>query len=200
MFIDSMMKNFPQIPFLDNLPNALIEVEIFADTVYYILYGKYDEINNFKNIANEYFQKNNINKKYIVAKLNLPVINIQDEQEKENKTKFDLGKSLESIQCMVYAECNNREAKNMFTLLSIEKDDESNKYVIKYPTITISDKLEPEESIYKEIKKINNMFAQKIKDNVNLLDIAGEEDEILVYSIKVPNVTKKKINVTRKKQ
>ena len=193
-----MMKNFPQIPFLNNLPNALIEVEIFADTVYYILYGKFDEINNFKNVANEYFQKNNINKKYIVAKLNLPVTNLLDEQERENKMSLDLGKSLESIQCMVYAECNNREAKNMFTLLSIEKDEELNKNIIKYPTIAISDKLEPEDSIYKEIKKINNLFAKKIKDNISLLDIAGEEDEILVYSIKVPHVTKKKINISKK--
>ena len=131
MFIDSMMKNFPEIPFLNNLPNALIEVEIFADTVYYILYGKFDEINNYKNAANEYFQKNNIDKKYIVAKLNLPVTHLLEDQEKENKKSLDLGKSLESIQCMVYAECNNREGKNMFTLMAIEKDTELNKYVIK---------------------------------------------------------------------
>ena len=177
------MKNTPF-----NFPGTIVEIEIFADTIYYIIYGKYKTILKFKDILNESCDKNKINKKYIISKLNLPVAKVCDNQQenynKVNKlnSNFNFDKSLESIQCMVYADCSNKDAKDMYTLLCLEKNKETDSYDIKYPTIELNENFEPEDMIYKELKKVSPVYAKYIKKNLKLIDIAGENDEILVYS------------------
>jgi len=177
------MKNMPF-----NFPGTIVEIEIFADTIYCIYYGKYKTVTKFRDILNEYCEKNSIDKKYIITKLNLPVARFCESQQdlfnKKNNTNFvfNFNKSLESIQCMVYAECNNKDAKDMYTLLCLEKNKDFDNYDIKYPSIDLCDNYDPEEIIYREIKKISPAYAKYIRKNVKLVDIAGEEDEILVYS------------------
>ncbi len=179
------MKNNPF-----NFPGTIVEIEIFADTIYYIIYGKYKTINKFKDILNNFYNNNNINKKVIIAKLNLPVAKLCDTQNKSYNKKnnsnieFKFNNNLEPIQCMVYADCNNKDAKNMYTLLCLEKND-INEYHLKYPSVELSDNFDPEELIYKELKKIAPIYAKYIKKNIKLLDIAGDDNEILVYSCKI---------------
>jgi hypothetical protein len=175
------MKNFPF-----NFPGTIVEIEIFADVLYYIIYGKYSIIQKFKDILNEHSEKNNIDKKYIIAKLNLPVAKLCDMQEKVVKTKnMVFHKSLETIQCLVYADCTNKDAKNMYALLCLEKNPTTNSYELKYPSLDLDDNFDPEEIIYKELKKVSPYYAKYIKRNLKLVDIAGDEDEILVYSCKI---------------
>lgn len=174
-----------------NLPGTIVEIEIFADTIYYILYGKYKLISKIKDILNEYCEKNKLNKKYIVSKLNLPIARLCDNQQEtfnkqsDTKSNFEFNNVLESIQCTVYAECNNREAINMYTILCLDKNIEKNTYDIKYPYIELKEDFDPEEIIYKELKKISYPYAKYIKKNLKLIDIAGDNDEILIYSCKL---------------
>lgn len=183
------MKNCPF-----NFPGTIIEIEIFADILYCIIYGKYAIMHKFKDILNEYVEKNNIDKKYIVAKLNLPVAKLCDIEEKSRKTKnMTFHKSLETIQCLVYADCTNKDAKNMYALLCLEKNPTNtiNSYELKYPSLDLNDNFDPEEIIYKELKKVSPEYAKYIRKNLKLVDIAGDEDEILVYACKLlDNVNK----------
>ncbi len=191
------MKNFPF-----NFPGTIIEIEIFADVLYCIIYGKYAIIHKFKDILNEYVEKHNIDRKYIVAKLNFPVAKLCDIEEKSHKTKnMTFHKSLETIQCLVYADCTNKDAKNMYALLCLEKNTTTNSYELKYPSLELNDNFDPEEIIYKELKKVSPIYAKYIRKNLKLVDIAGDEDEILVYACKLlDNVNKEikpqKINKT----
>jgi len=184
------------LPF--NLPNAIVEIEIFADSIYYVLYGSHDAMNNFKSIINDYYAKNNIDKKYIVAKLNHPVATLCDSQResynKKNKVNhnFNFNKNLEFIQCLVYAECANKEAKDMYTLICLEKID--NTIEFNYPQITLVEDSDPEEVIYKVLKKIDYKIARCVKKNIKLVDIVGDNDEILVYACKLTdNLIKQKL-------
>jgi hypothetical protein len=163
-----------KLPF--EFPETMVEIEIFADVIYYIIYGNYNNILLFKDIMNEYVEKNKINKKYIVAKLNLPVANVC-----ENLKNINYTNSLETIQCMVYADCI-RDAKNMYALLCIDMNE------LKYPSIELDDDFDPEELIYRDIKKISYDYAKYIKKNIKLVDIAGKEDEILVYSCYIDKI------------
>jgi hypothetical protein len=174
-----------------NLPGTIVEIEIFADTIYYILYGKYKMMTKIKDILNDYSEKNKLNKKYIISKLNLPVARLCDNQQEsfnlksDTKYNFEFKNCLESIQCIVYADCNNKEAKNMYTVLCLDKNPDKNIYELKYPYIELKEDFDPEEIIYKEFKKISYPHAKYIRKNLKLVDIAGENDEILVYSCKV---------------
>jgi hypothetical protein len=179
------MKNAPF-----NFPGTIVEIEIFADTIYYIIYGKYKTMLKFKDIMNEFCEKNKIDKKYIISKLNLPVAKLCDtQQENHNKLNksndnFKFDTNLESIQCMVYADCSNKDAKDMYTLLCLERNSEKDSYNIRYPSIELNENFEPEDMIYKELKKVSPAYAKYIKKNLKLIDIAGENDEILVYNCK----------------
>jgi hypothetical protein len=174
-----------------NLPGTILEIEIFADTIYYILYGKYKTITKLKDLLNDHSDKNNLNKKYIISKLNLPVARLCDNQQEsfnlksETKFNFEFNNNLESIQCMVYADCNNKEAKDMYTVLCLDKNMEKNVYELKYPFIELNEDFDPEEIIYKEFKKVSYPHAKYLKKNLKLVDIAGDNDEILVYSCKI---------------
>ena len=184
-----------------NLPSTIVEIEIFVDAIYYILYGNYIIMTNIKDMLNDYCEKNKLNKIYIISKLNMPVARLCDiEQESFNKSSnikynFEFNNSLESIQCLVYANCNNREAKNMYTILCLDKNLDKNSYELKYPYIDLNEDFDPEEIIYKEFKKISQIYAKYIKKNLKLIDIAGNNDEILVYSCNiVDNIFKTEIN------
>ena len=194
------MKNSPF-----NLPGTIVEIEIFADTIYYIIYGKYKIINKFRDLINEYSEKNNLDKKYITAKLNLPIARLCDNQQESHnqksdiKSNFEFDDNLESIQCMVYADCNNKEAKDMYTILCLDKNKEKNIYELKYPFIELTDDFDPEEIIYKELKKISQPHAKYVRKNLKLVDIAGKQDEILVYSCKLlDSMLNKEIKIYKK--
>lgn len=137
----------------------------------------------------------------------MPVARLCDNQQElfnrnsNTKYNFEFNNSLESIQCIVYANCNNREAKNMYTVICLDKNLEKNTYELKYPYIDLNDDFDPEEIIYKEFKKISPMYAKYIKNHLKLVDIAGQNDEILVYSCNIVdnifrNNVNKKIKVT----
>ena len=184
-----------------NLPSTIVEIEIFVDTIYYILYGNYKIMSNIKDILNDYCEKNKLNKKYVISKLNMPVARLCDieqesfNQNSETKYNFEFNNSLESIQCIVYANCNNKEAKNMYTILCLDKNPDKNSYDLKYPYIDLNEDFDPEEIIYKEFKKISQIYAKYIKKNLKLIDIAGNNDEILIYSCNiVDNIFKTDIN------
>jgi hypothetical protein len=189
-----------------NLPGTIVEIEIFADTIYYILYGKYKIMTKIKDMLNDHCEKNKLNKKYIISKLNLPVARLCDNQQEsfnqksDTKFNFEFNNCLESIQCLVYADCNNKEAKDMYTILCLDKNSEKNSYELKYPYIELNEDFDPEEIIYKEFKKISYPHAKYIKKNLKLVDIAGENDEILVYSCKIlDSYLNKEIKIYKKK-
>jgi hypothetical protein len=195
------MKNSPF-----NLPGTIVEIEIFADIIYYIVYGKYKTMLKFKDMLNEHSEKNKLEKKYIISKLNLPVAKLCDSQQEQfnsvnkSNTKFGFNNSLESIQCIVYADCNNKDAKDMYTVLCLDKNTDTNEYIIKYPFINLSETIDPEDAVYKEIKKISPGYAKYIRKNLKLIDIAGDSDEILVYSCRFldSGINKEIKDITRK--
>ena len=84
-----------------NLPSTIVVIEIFVDTIYYILYGNSTIMTNIKDMLNEYCEKNKINKKYIISKLNMPVARLCDiEQELFNQnsdTKYNFSFETSSI-------------------------------------------------------------------------------------------------------
>jgi hypothetical protein len=188
------MKNSPF-----NLPGNImaeignfLEIEVYADTINCIIYGKYKLVHEFADILNDFCKKYNLNKKYLVSKLNLPIAKFCDIQQNDfnkknnSKFKFKFNNSLESIQCIAYADCNSKDAKEMYTILCLEKNDENN-FELKYPNIEIKEEEEkdPEDILYKELKKISYPHAKFIRKNMKLIDIAGENDEILVYTCKL---------------
>lgn len=174
------MKNLP----IFNLPDSILEIEIFADFIYCIFYGNLNIMTDFKNILNKHMEINKINKKYIIAKLNFPIAKIDDLDE-FNKINLDYDNSLELIQCIVYANCNNKDAKNMYALLCLENNENETSINLKYPNFELKNNSDPEELLYKEMKKLSQLYAKQIKKNIKLLDIVGDNNEILVYSCKL---------------
>ncbi len=195
------MNEFGGMLGLDNLKMISAVIEIYAESIYFVIYGKYAELIDIRSDINRYYEANNLNKKMLILKMNSPVINICDNKydmsgnicNNDNGFEIVLNTSLESVQCSVYAGCGVKDAKSMYVLMTIEKKD--NRFVLSYPEFELTDDIYPEELIYREFKKICPKYAKHIKRNTHLMDIAGDEDDILVYACKISNEITTKENL-----
>jgi hypothetical protein len=180
------------------IEESIINIEFNVDLIYYILYGSYNTIKNLTDKLNEYSINNKINKKYFISKLNLPIAQVSDDKETILKKYYininlNYNNYLELIQCLVYADYTNKDAIKMYTIYCLEYNLDKTIYELKYPFIEISEQYYPEDIIYKQLKDISKLYASYIKNNLKLIDIIGNNNEIIVYSCKlIDNIYNKK--------
>lgn len=174
-----------------------IEIEIFASNVYYTVFGELKEIKKFKNTANKYFEQNKISRKFIVSKINYPLAQVHEIISKKDKdNKYVLGEYVEPIQCTIYANCPPKTAKNMYCVLCIEEIEDGKKRKLSFPSINLEkSKKSPNSVILKEIKKMVPEYASIAKKSIKLLDIAGDNEDILVYTIHLDATEDKSKNI-----
>lgn len=154
------MKNFPF-----DFPKTIMEIEIFANTIYYCIIGSFEKITEMKNL----FDKQNTGKKYIVSKLNYPINNLTNDD-------YVMVPYIEYAQCALYSQFDNKDAKKMYILVCI--DDEKNQ--LSYFSIELKNEIDPEDMIFNELKKYKSSTFNK--KNIKLVDIIGNNDDILLYS------------------
>ncbi len=199
-----------KIPGLGAL-TSIIEFDVSADKVFYVVCGLNKDIILFKDIFNDYYNKNNINKKMLVSKLNYPILNFLEKQQLNNNIKLNVAPYLEKVQCLAYGDINHREAKHIYTLICLEKQSENN-YLVTYPNIKLNKNDDVEKVIANEFKKIFNINNKNnkekehdlqykinqnlfniVKSNINLVDLTGDDDDILIYNINISNTQKKNL-------
>ncbi len=146
-----------------DFPKTIMEIEIFANTIYYCIIGTFDKVNEIKKIFDT---QNNPNKKYIVSKLNYPIINLLNDD-------YSLNTYIEYAQCSLYAKY---DSNNMYSLIC--EDTENNK--LGYFMIDLKNEIDPEDMIINELKILKSLKLNK--KNIKLIDIIGIKDDILLYS------------------
>lgn len=164
----------------NNTPQNIIEIEISAEKIYYTIIGKE---NDMKNLLTDINKKNKYsNVTYITSKLMVPIANIVETFEVDGKNVI-LAQDAEQVQCSVLCDCNIKEEKEVYTLLCLYKED--NNYILKFPEIDLKENFEPEKIIMEDIKKIINVVPNPIKNTLRLIDITGNDSDILVYIARI---------------
>lgn len=169
--------------------NNIIEIEITAERLCFAILGDESDIKYFIDNISPKYKKNRL---IIANRLLIPIINIAEEEMKKNNILIDVSKEIEHIQCSIICDCNHKEEKTIWSFLLLEKID--NNYILKYPEIDLIDNIEPEKAILQYVK---NMLSENIiKHNIDstklkLIDIAGKNEDILVYSLRINKLIKK---------
>lgn len=169
----------------NNIPQNIIEIEISAEKVYYTIIGKENDMKILLEDINKKNIKKNNNTVYIISKLIVPLANII---EKFNDKNIMLAPETEQVQCSVLCDCNVKEEKEVYTLLCLK--DEGGYYSLKFPEIDLKENLEPEKSIIQEMNNIITNVPNPIKNSLRLVDIMGNESDILVYIARASSTKK----------
>lgn len=159
-----------------------VEIEIYADNIYYIIYGPNLIIEKIADIYNKYYLEKKQNKKILILKLNYPIINLLDNLNED----VQYNEIHDIIQPLIYAECPDKIAKNMYTYIIY--DNETNE--ISFPQLDIIENKDIEEIIYINIKDVNIPLAKYIKKNIKLVNFIGDNKESIIYKCKLSDTLK----------
>lgn len=145
-----------------------VEIELAADQMYYTIIGEEKDMSTLlsKIKTNE--------KKYMIAKLCVPLANI-------SPSEYIIDNYMEQIQCSLLCDCNPKEEKRAYALMCIEKDN--GKDVLRYLYIDAEENNDPEMLIENEINKLfkENDVAKSIMKSTRLIDIISYDTDTLIY-------------------
>lgn len=113
-------------------------------SVYYTIVDKFE---NLKNIAN------NINSKYIISQINVPISKIINNYNQENNINLFPIDDLNYVHYMILYNCNLKNEKDLYFFLIIENINGN--HFIKFPELE-----------NKKIKQ-SKLFLDLIKNNIN---------------------------------
>ncbi|ARF08846.1 hypothetical protein Catovirus_1_896 [Catovirus CTV1] len=167
----------------------IIEIEISAEKLYYTIIGQKSDMINLLESINK---KNKLSDTtFIISRLIVPLANIIDNYS--DKTII-LPPEAEQIQCCVLCDCDIKEEKEVYTLLCLTKHD--TEFILNFPEIDLKEDFEPEKIIMDDIKKNFTIVPTPIKNTLKLIDITGNDSDILVYVARTSN--KNKLNIYNK--
>jgi hypothetical protein len=173
-------------------------IEISADYIYFVIVGEKNSLLNLiddieKNNKNKNNKnKNNKNKnniKFIVTRLDIPILFRYNKIQKMITTNLKLDNSIESAQSYAFAQeqflipkqktkfIENDTNKN-YMMMMIEYD------ILRFPKIELTDE-DPEKMILDWIKNNIGNIPVKIKKTIKPLSLVGYNNEILVYMAKL---------------
>ena len=171
-------------------------IEISADYIYFVIVGKkntlinlIDDIKKNNRNINDNNNDNNINiKKFIVTRLDIPILFRYNKIKKMINKNIKLDNSIESAQSYAFAQeqflipktrtkfIENDTEKN-YMIMMIEQD------ILRFPKIELIDE-DPEKMILDWIKNNFGNIPVKIKKTIKPLSLVGYNNEILVYMAK----------------
>jgi hypothetical protein len=153
-------------------------IEIMAEIICFVLLGTRKDINNY---ISSMKKKENNNTIYLSLKLSIPFSQQMEKIEKNLGYKIILDKYIESIQCLAYADLMN---KHSYVLMCLEQENEY--HTLTYPKFNFNDD-EPESTILKQLKGLNDNIPTNVKKSIHPLSIVGENNEIVVFSANFMN-------------
>ena len=148
-------------------------------------------IKNMENHNKEYNKEYNkeCNKKFIITRLDIPILNNYDKIEKKLNIKLKLDYSIESAQSYAFAQEqfifpreNKKFVDNDKTInymIMVINDN-----ILRFPKIDLIDE-DPEKMIIDWIKKHNGFLPSEIKKTIKPLSLVGYDKDILVYMAKI---------------
>ena len=158
-------------------------IEIAAEYIYFVIIGNKKNLCDL--IKNMEKYNNDNNKKFIVTRLDIPIMYIYNKIEKKSNKKLILDNSIESTQSYAFAQeqfifpCekkkfidNDSTINHMIMLI----DDN----ILRFPKIDLIDD-DPEKMISEWIKKHNGYIPVEIKKTLKPLSLVGYDRDILVY-------------------
>lgn len=162
-------------------------IEISADYIYFVIVG---EKNTLLKLIN-YIEKNkNINNnKFIITRLDIPILFRYNKIQKMINKDIKLDISIESTQSYAFAQEQflipkqktkfiENDTKKNYMLMMIEND------ILRFPKIELIDE-DPEKMILDWIKNNIGIIPVKIKKTIKPLSLVGYNNEILVYMAKL---------------
>lgn len=171
----------------NNAPQNIIEIEISAEKVYYTIIGRENDMDI---LLQDIKEKNRTNTIYFISKLIIPLANLLDNFIDKNVI---LSNDCEMVQCSVLCDCGVKEEKEVYTLLCLKEENDI--YYLKFPEIDLKEDLEPEKSIIEDINTIVSTIPNPVKNSLRLIDITGNDSDILVY---IARLADNKKNTKRK--
>ena len=165
-------------------------IEISADYIYFVIIGNKKNLSDLsKNMEKYNIENNNDNtKKFILTRLDIPIIYLYDKIEKKSNKKLILDYSIESAQSYAFAQeqfifpCERKkfiENDNTNNYMIMIIDDN----ILRFPKIDLVDE-DPEKMIMEWIRKHNGCIPSQIKKTIKPLSLVGYDKDILVYTAK----------------
>ena len=166
-------------------------IEIAAEYIYFVMVGDKKNLTTLiKNMENH--SKNNnkeYNKKFIITRLDIPILYKYDEIEKKSKKKLRLDYSIESAQSYAFAQeqfifpheqkkFTENDTSINYMIMVIDDD------ILRFPKIDLIDE-DPERMIVDWVKKHNGFLPVQIKKTIKPLSLVGYDKDILVYMAKI---------------
>lgn len=165
-------------------------IEISADYIYFVIVGeKSNLLNLIDNIENHQKNIKNIDKKFIITRLDIPILFRYNKIQRMINKDIKLDISIESAQSYACAQeqflvprvkkkfIDNDKERN-YMMMMIEQD------TLRFPKIELIDE-DPEKMILEWIKKHIGDIPVKIKKTIKPLSLVGYNNEILVYMAKI---------------
>lgn len=158
------------------MDNQITIIEITADSIYFIIVGDKDSINDLVLSFN-----NNIadNLKFVSVKIDIPIASKCNELFKESNKCVELDIGIETAQCYTYADGYDNKNYMMVFLETI-----NDKIIMSYPKIPLSEDGDAEQTIFNWLKKKIGKVPKSIKKSIKPITLVGANDEILVFSAK----------------
>jgi hypothetical protein len=166
-------------------------IEISAEYIYFVMVGDKKNLTTLiKNMENHNKNTNKeYNKKFIVTRLDIPILYKYDEIEKKSKKKLRLDYSIESAQSYAFAQeqfifqheqkkFTENDASINYMIMVIDDD------ILRFPKIDLIDE-DPERMIMEWVKKYNGYLPVQIKKTIKPLSLVGYDKDILVYMAKI---------------
>lgn len=163
-------------------------IEVVADYIYFVITGKFNELNKFIKEFNKYSDR-----KFITCKIDIPLAFICDKLEKSYNCKIVIESGAESAQSFTFArhsfihnKTNNIDdsyTEKTYMLIELEKNDDY--YKIKFPKLELHDDDDPEEVILKWVKGNGASISKNMKKTIKPITLVGYNEDILVYTAKI---------------
>lgn len=162
-------------------------IEISAEYIYFVIVGKKEHL--LEMIHN--MEKNNkdINRKFIITRLDIPVLFKYNKIQKLINKNLILDLSIESAQSYAFAQeqfllpkINKKFIENDTNINHMIMMIDDN--ILRFPKIELIDE-DPEQMIIEWIKKYNGNIPTNIKKTIKPLSLVGYDNDILVYMAKL---------------
>lgn len=166
-------------------------IEIAADIIYFVLVGDKIEIDNLVEKFNAKNKDSTI--KYVSARLGVPTSIACEKLQKILNKKLEIDTAIESAQCFTYAEGFN---KRTYMLMILSENDK--RFTLGFPTMELSDEIDPEDIIINWIKKRCGTLPRGIRRSIRPISLVGNDEDIIVYVAKLSKENKESSKAVRK--
>jgi len=160
-------------------------IEITAEYIYFVIVGDKKKIQTFIKNVEKHNKNKEINTKFIITRLDIPILNEYDKIQKKLKKEIRLDYSIESAQSYAFAQEQfifpdrkkifKENDSNINYMVMIVEDD-----MLRFPKIDLTDE-DPEKMIIEWIKKYNGHLPAQLKKTIKPLSLVGYNKDILVY-------------------